>query len=406
MNGNNTPAASAASITRSVLVADDGLNFRDVQIHGGSPTGWQVLAAAGLADSTEIILLQLLPTGELAVIQDGECPNLEVSDKFLVSASDRGYYFSLDGTRFEWPHRHISARVVRQLGNVPDERELAIRRDGAHPAVLNDNDLVDLGMPGIEAFVTQPRIWRLRVQGVLLEYTEPLVKVGDAMKRAGFDPTKAWHIFLIVAGHPKQPVTVDFIVDLRTPGIEKIRLMQRNVDNGEAPPDTLAREFALLDVDVAYLNALGLRWETLIAEKRRWLLIHDYAPIAGYTPACTTLALDIPKEYPAAQIDMFYFAPWILPPRVVEVMALDALPARLPSRKMVLAREDDEDWCVVLACPCGCGQRVELPLIREALPRWKLQVDRHGRPTLSPSVWLKAGCRSHFFVRSGKIVWV
>jgi len=27
----------------------------------------------------------------------------------------------------------------------------------------------------------------------------------------------------------------------------------------------------------------------------------------------------------------------------------------MPRRDLVLAREDDEDWCVGMRCPCGCG---------------------------------------------------
>ncbi|WP_238585809.1 DUF6527 family protein [Comamonas sp. E6] len=59
-----------------------------------------------------------------------------------------------------------------------------------------------------------------------------------------------------------------------------------------------------------------------------------------------------------------------------------------------------------MRCPCGCGQPVELPLIREARPRWSLQVDKDGHPSLEPSVWRRGGCRAHYFVRRGKVVWV
>jgi hypothetical protein len=41
--------------------------------------------------------------------------------------------------------------------------------------------------------------------------------VGDAMKRAGFDPTKAWDIFLLMTGHPKKKVDINFEVDLNSP---------------------------------------------------------------------------------------------------------------------------------------------------------------------------------------------
>jgi len=92
-------------------------------------------------------------------------------------------------------------------------------------------------------------------------------------------------------------------------------------------------------------------------------------------------------------------------PRELIIIEGDSLPSTLPSRNLVLAREDREDWTVGFYCPCGCGRRIELLLVKEARPRWKLTQDKKGRPTLSPSVWLRGGCRSHFFVRAGRIVW-
>ncbi|MFX8036043.1 DUF6527 family protein [Acinetobacter baumannii] len=34
-----------------------------------------------------------------------------------------------------------------------------------------------------------------------------------------------------------------------------------------------------------------------------------------------------------------------------------------------------------------------------------MTVDESNFPTLSPSIWRSKGCRSHFFVREGLIVW-
>ncbi|MDP2762640.1 MAG: DUF6527 family protein [Sideroxyarcus sp.] len=95
-----------------------------------------------------------------------------------------------------------------------------------------------------------------------------------------------------------------------------------------------------------------------------------------------------------------------LPTRTLTILQGDALPEKLPWRGLLLLRDGGEDWCVGLKCPCGCRQRIELPLIKEANPRWKLRVEPDGTPTLVPSVWLQDGCRSHFFVRCGKVEWV
>lgn len=95
----------------------------------------------------------------------------------------------------------------------------------------------------------------------------------------------------------------------------------------------------------------------------------------------------------------------IAPARRLSVVQSDSLPDSLPLRGLVLAREDDEDWCVGFRCPCGCGRKIELLVIKEAKPRWDLKVDAAGRPTLTPSVWLRDGCKSHFWIRKGEVQW-
>lgn len=97
---------------------------------------------------------------------------------------------------------------------------------------------------------------------------------------------------------------------------------------------------------------------------------------------------------------------WASGPRKLVRVEDEALPAAMPSRDLVLISEGGDAWSVGMRCPCGCGQLIELPLIPEASPRWRLEVDDAELPTLAPSVWLHTGCRSHFFVRAGKVLWV
>lgn len=58
-----------------------------------------------------------------------------------------------------------------------------------------------------------------------------------------------------------------------------------------------------------------------------------------------------------------------------------------------------------LQCPCGCGDILMLSLAKQANPSWRVKWDRLGRPSLSPSVNKTTGCRSHFWLRKGKIEW-
>jgi hypothetical protein len=93
------------------------------------------------------------------------------------------------------------------------------------------------------------------------------------------------------------------------------------------------------------------------------------------------------------------------PRRRLRMIEGDSLPTRLPFRDLMLARDDGEDWCVGLRCPCGCGERLEMMLLKGVKPRWDVIFDERGRVTLHPSVWLRNDCKSHFWVRAGKIVW-
>ncbi|SOF01747.1 hypothetical protein SAMN05446635_9854 [Burkholderia sp. OK233] len=95
----------------------------------------------------------------------------------------------------------------------------------------------------------------------------------------------------------------------------------------------------------------------------------------------------------------------VLPRRRIRIVAGDSLPEKLPRFGLVLARDEDEDWCIGMRCPCGCGQTIELMLLREVKPRWDLVVDVGGYPTLHPSVWRQRGCRSHFWLKDGRVYW-
>jgi hypothetical protein len=295
------------------VIADEQCTVLQAATPSAHPTGADILAAAGRPATADQVVLQVLRSGGLESIRLDERANLAAGDKFVVAAADRTFRFTVDAKQFEWPHRFISGATVRDLAAVPAQYDLELVRGGA-AAVVAAGDLIDLEDPGVERFVSVAHPhqgWKLKVQGVTLEYDHPEVKVADAMTQAGFDPTKAWHIYLIVHGQPKKEVSVDYIVDLRTPGIEKIRLMQRNVDNGEGQQPAARRVFKLLAADHQYLDGLALRWETVLEGERRWLLIHDYPLPGGYSQQKATLALDIPKDYPASQIDMFHFAPFV-----------------------------------------------------------------------------------------------
>jgi len=53
-------------------------------------------------------------------------------------------------------------------------------------------------------------------------------------------------------------------------------------------------------------------------------------------------------------------------------------------------------------CACGCGAKIRTPI---DINEWSLSDTSQG-PTLNPSIgnWQQK-CRSHYFIRKGKIIW-
>ncbi len=292
-----------------IEVADQTLTFRSVPVEDLAATGAQLAAAAGFRDVQQAAVLHVLANGELEDIRPDETVDLRHGDgRFIIVESDRIYWFTLNGERFDWPRQIISGGSLRKLGQVPDDQEIFLERRDEPDRLIKNHDLVNLDAPGVERFVTRRHIWKLNVQGVILDVPTPTIVVREALTLAGFNPDQGWYIFLKVRGEPKRAVTLTDTIDLRTPGIEKLRLTPKEVNNGEAPWAP-RRDFALLDADDAHLGRLGLRWETVEEANRRWLEIYDYPLPGGYTVGDTLLALEIPPTYPGAQIYGFYAYP-------------------------------------------------------------------------------------------------
>jgi hypothetical protein len=66
---------------------------------------------------------------------------------------------------------------------------------------------------------------------------------------------------------------------------------------------------------------------------------------------------------------------------------------------------EPEPWFAALMCPCNCGETIQLSLLESDSPHWSLRTNRRRLPTLQPSINRTAGCRSHFFLRDGRISW-
>jgi len=296
-----------------------------VKANGGSavltdttPTGRQILHATQCHPAIDYALLQQLPDRLLEEIGPEEVTTLgPIETIFYAFKSDRLYYFSLNDNKYPWGGS-VPEPILRQLANAPAHAQIWLQRQDEADVLVATGQSISLSGEGLERFYTKLPTWKLDVQGVEIVSPEPTITVRHALELASINPELSWTFILKVEGHPKEQVELTTVIDLAMPGIERLRVMPKVINNGEGP--CTRRQFALLAKDEQFLDTAGYRWETAIDGERRWLLLHDYELPAGYQPSRITLSIEIPLLYPSAELDMFYCAP------AVSLLAGTALP--------------------------------------------------------------------------------
>ena len=302
----NSPTAAHANI---VDVAGTDLIFHAVPVTDRTPTARQLLAAMNLSPHNEYVVLQWLPGGDIEEVRPEEL--IDMSDattpKLIVAKSDRTYRLVLNDHSLEWPDAEISGEALRTLGAIDANLQIFLARDDEADRLIEAGDKVNLRAEGVETLYAKSKEWKLNVQGVVIESEVAEISVRDAIAKAGFSVETKWIIILKTATEKKQ-VELDYVIDLREPGIEKLRLTPREINNGEVAAD-FRRDFALLPTDHAWLDERGYDWVTAVEGGRRWLILRGVSLPVGYNVSVVTIAMEVPTAYPMAEIDMFYCFP-------------------------------------------------------------------------------------------------
>lgn len=80
------------------------------------------------------------------------------------------------------------------------------------------------------------------------------------------------------------------------------------------------------------------------------------------------------------------------------------LPEYPPAGVMWVFMEGETAEAVEFLCPCGCGKSIYTPLHAPHPQRWAYQRGPNG-PTITPSIRWTAGCKAHFNITDGQVVW-
>ena len=92
--------------------------------------------------------------------------------------------------------------------------------------------------------------------------------------------------------------------------------------------------------------------------------------------------------------------------RSYELKLKSDTPEEIDPYVVYLVGNENKQWAAVFKCPCGCGDAVWLNLLTAPdRPTWHITKHLIGHFSIYPSVRREVGCRSHFFIRRGRVLW-
>lgn len=86
------------------------------------------------------------------------------------------------------------------------------------------------------------------------------------------------------------------------------------------------------------------------------------------------------------------------------VRSVDDIPDYPAPRIIYTIGSIEDSWLLFFRCPCRCGKDIYLNLLEDDSPRWSFRItDR--RISIAPSVHGLKGCKSHFWIKKGRVIW-
>lgn len=94
-----------------------------------------------------------------------------------------------------------------------------------------------------------------------------------------------------------------------------------------------------------------------------------------------------------------------LRPQFHPIFIEEEIPDNPKNKILYIVTENRNPWSAAMVCPCGCGAILHLNLLPDERPVWQFTHHQNNTVSLSPSVWRKTGCHSHFWFREGRVYW-
>lgn len=92
-------------------------------------------------------------------------------------------------------------------------------------------------------------------------------------------------------------------------------------------------------------------------------------------------------------------------PVPLRTIVVEEMPELAKHNVLYVYSSNGHQWGTAFSCPCGCESLIELNLLPEGNPTWKVTRHWDSSVSLHPSVWRQVGCKSHFWIKHGIVIW-
>lgn len=90
--------------------------------------------------------------------------------------------------------------------------------------------------------------------------------------------------------------------------------------------------------------------------------------------------------------------------RIIVVERISEIPDEIGNDIYLVRRAGRDIWAVFM-CPCKNNHRLTVNLSSNRRPYWRANAKK-GNFSLTPSIWLKEDCYSHFWIDDHRVFWV
>lgn len=77
----------------------------------------------------------------------------------------------------------------------------------------------------------------------------------------------------------------------------------------------------------------------------------------------------------------------------------------IEDNRIYIVGDKGYEWLAAFKCPCGCGDLIQLNLLEKGEHVWRIVRRKPQKISIAPSIDRTIGCKSHFTVTNGVVIW-